>query len=89
VKLALLVDASQTKGSITQEEIIQAAEKHLGSLGVSHFQVAPICHELNISPSIVNYHFTFGLARYFHVIILHDVHRIHTVFLNDYSLRRP
>jgi hypothetical protein len=29
------------------------------------------------------------LARYFHVIILHDVHRIHTVFLNDYSLRRP
>ena len=57
MKLALLVDTSQTKGSITQDEIIQAAEKHLGSLGVSHFQVAPSCHELNISPSIVNYHF--------------------------------
>lgn len=41
----------------TAQEIIEVAEKFLGKFGLTDFQVAPICKELNISPSIVNYHF--------------------------------
>ena len=47
----------QTKGNVTYQEIIEVAEKHLGTLGLTDFQVAPICKELGISPSVVNYHF--------------------------------
>lgn len=47
----------QSRGSATYQEIIEVAEKHLGSLGLTDFQVAPICKELGISPSVVNYHF--------------------------------
>ena len=46
-----------TRGTATYQEIIEVAEKHLGTLGLTDFQVAPICKELGISPSVVNYHF--------------------------------